>query len=469
MHHLGHETKLDTETAPILVEAGQRVDQCTRRRLEGETLQALSDSDQESAVAATGRTRLTSHPSPGVISLLAVIVTAIVLRPAATSIGPLLAELKADLGMSDTVAGLLTALPGLSFAFIGLTANRLAPKLGLVGSLIQAALFITLGSAIRVLTGSWELFLGFSLIALAGMAIGNVLLPAFIKVAYPNSATAMSTVYTTFLALGAILPTILDRPLEEVGSSWLGSDRGWRLGVGIWALLGLAALILWLGVHFRANLPEAATSYGSGQRFHVRQLWRSPTAVALMVFFGIQSMQAYIQFGWLAQMYRDGGLGATDSALMVSIVAAGGVPGGLLMPRIVARQKGLRWWIVLFAVLLAVGYLGVAFLPTTTPWIWAVSLGISGFAFSAALAMIISRTRSSSVTGGVSAFVQPFGYFLAALGPFLTGWAYEAVGSWTPILVTLAATSLVMAGAGLLAARPCLIDDELPTSGKGAS
>ena len=60
-------------------------------------------------------------------------VTAVVLRPAATSIGPLLAEVKADLGMSDTVAGFLTPLPGLCFALVGLTANGVVPMFGLVG------------------------------------------------------------------------------------------------------------------------------------------------------------------------------------------------------------------------------------------------------------------------------------------------------------------------------------------------
>lgn len=413
-------------------------------------------------IPVTGRKSLTTRPvSPGLGALLAVIITAVILRPAATSVGPLLAEMKLDLGMSDSVAGFLTALPGLCFALVGLTANRLAPRLGLVGSLVQAALLISAGSLVRVFTGSWQLFLVFSFVALAGMAIGNVLLPAFIKVAYPQRATLMSTVYTTFLAAGAILPTLLARPLERVGAAWLGEVSGWRLALGVWTVLGVAALALWLWVWARSNLPEGAATYGSGSRFRTRQLWRSPTAVALMLFFGVQSMQAYIQFGWLAQMYRDGGLDATGSALMLTVVAAGGVPAGLLMPRVVAGQRWLRPSIVLFAILLAVGYLGVAFLPTTLPWVWALCLSVSGFAFSTALAMIIERTDSAEVTGGVSAFVQPYGYFLAALGPLLIGVAYQLLGSWTPILVTLACTSVVMGWAGLVAARPRVIDEEI--------
>ena len=65
---------------------------------------------------------------------------------------------------------------------------------------------------------------------------------------------------------------------------------------------------------------------------------------------------------------------------------------------------------------------------------------------------------------GVSAFVQPNGYFLAALGPFLVGFAFEVLGDWRPILVALALTSVVLVWAGFVASRPRLIDEELRSS-----
>ena len=37
-------------------------------------------------------------------------------------------------------------------------------------------------------------------------------------------------------------------------------------------------------------------------------LLASPTTFALTLMFGIQSMHAYVQFGWLPQIYRDAGL-----------------------------------------------------------------------------------------------------------------------------------------------------------------
>lgn len=396
---------------------------------------------------------------PQWLGILAVVTTAIVLRPAATSIGPILDELQGDLGVSAAVAGALTALPGLSFALVGLTANRLVAKFGPVSTLIQASLFITLGIAIRVLTGSWVFFLVFSFMALAGMAIGNILLPAFIKTAFPHSSARMSTVYTTFLAVGAILPTMLSSPLTSVGAQALGTTHGWRLSVGVWAALGAVSLLAWIAVRVKCSFPQGALV--TQRSIPLRDLVKSPTTLGLTLFFGTQSMQAYIQFGWAAQMYRDGGLDQTASAMMVTIIALGGIPAGLFMPRVVARRKGLRPLVVFYSALLAVGYLGIAFAPTTLPWLWALALSISGFCFSTALALIIDRTRDPIVTGAVSAFVQPFGYLLAAIGPLLVGVAYQYLQDWRPILCILAATSLVMLAGGMVATRSRIIDDEL--------
>ncbi len=180
-----------------------------------------------------------------------------------------------------------------------------------------------------------------------------------------------------------------------------------------------------------------------------------------MVFFGIQSMQAYIQFGWLAQIFRSAGMNADAAGLFVSLVAAGGMAGGILMPRLVPHSPHLRVYVVGFAVLLATGYTGLALAPLAAPWLWATCLAVSGFAFPTALALIIERTEDPGATAAVSAFVQPVGYFLAALGPLFVGLAFGWIGSWPPILWVLVATSLLMASAGWVATRPTLIDDEL--------
>ena len=90
------------------------------------------------------------------------------------------------------------------------------------------------------------------------------------------------------------------------------------------------------------------------------------------------------------------------------------------------------------------GYLGVVFAPTTAPIFWCVLLGLGGWCFPLALALIPARTRTVIVTARLSGFVQPVGYILAAAGPLLVG-------------VALACSRR----AGLAASRRVFIEDEL--------
>ena len=65
------------------------------------------------------------------------------------------------------------------------------------------------------------------------------------------------------------------------------------------------------------------------------------------------------------------------------------------------------------------------------------------------------------MTARLSGFVQPVGYALAAIGPFAVGVLHQATGGWTLVLVLLALTAIPFTWAGVYAARPVWVDDEL--------
>jgi CP family cyanate transporter-like MFS transporter len=188
---------------------------------------------------------------------------------------------------------------------------------------------------------------------------------------------------------------------------------------------------------------------------------RSPTARAITALFGIQSMHAYVQFGWLPQVYRDAGLSPTYAGALVALIAGTGIVGGLTMPTLAARARSLAPAALGFGALLAGGYAGLLAAPATLPWLWALMLGIAGFAFPLAIALLTARTRSPDVTAQLSGFVQPVGYLLAALGPFVVGLIHEATGGWTLVLWLLLATAVPFTWAGLGVSRPTYVDDEV--------
>lgn len=415
------------------------------------------------------------------LAFVAVVVAAVNLRAGIASLGPVLSDVLGAFGASGSLAGLITAMPGVLFGIMGLCAVPLARRMGLSRVIVIGMVLALVGLAARPWVGGIAWFILLSGLVVAGIAVGNVLIPAWVKSYGGRRTVAMMTAYGALLGLSGALG-----PLSAL---WFSGDDAWRWALFVWGVLAAVQVVVWLGVAWRtgfdfpstpepepvpaepgSDAPASADASGdaaSGDAAATRaaltsvSLWRSPTAVFLTMFFALQSMNAYLQMGWMPQMYVDAGVSRDTASVALSLVGALNILGGLLMPTIIDRARSLAPFPLVFAVLTAAGYLGILLAPTTTPLLWAFLLGIGGFCFPTAIALIPARSRSPLVTARLSGFVQPMGYFLAGLGPFAIGLVYEATGSWTVILSALVVLSLVMGLVGVRAGRNSIIDDEL--------
>lgn len=403
----------------------------------------------------TARTETTRRALPfgPVLILLAVALISINLRPGATSLGPLLQEVRGALGLGSTLAGVLTALPGFAFAVAGGAAVGLARRVGVSAGITLGVLAVVVTLLARVLTDSAALFLVLTAIGLAGMGLGNVLVPAWIKAHSHDGGVRLMTIYGMGLTVGGTLGPLLAAPVAAV------APGEWRGALGMWGFVALLALVPWTIVSVKDRVHRRAAGETPTSRIR-----HSPTAIALTVLFGVQSTNAYVQFGWLPQIYRDAGLSPASAGAYMSVLAGLGIIGGLMMPTVIARSRDLSAWMIGFGVLAASGYLGLLLAPAALPWLWATLLGLSGFAFPTAIGLITARTRDPHVTAQLSGFVQPVGYLLAGIGPFLVGVLHEATGGWTLVLALLMTSGLGIALAGLRVARPVFVDDEVGRS-----
>lgn len=383
--------------------------------------------------------------------VLAVALISVNLRPGATSVGPLLEEVRSGLGLGSTLAGVLTSLPGFAFAAAGGIAVALARRVGLSKGITLGVAAVVLALIGRVLIDSALVFLVLTALALAGMGLGNVLVPAWIKAHSRDGGVRLMTIYGMGLTIGGALGPLLAAPLAAA------APGQWRGALGVWGLVALLALVPWvvISVKDRVHRRTSTAAPVSGRLRH------SPTAVALTALFGIQSMNAYIQFGWLPQIYRDAGLSPTAAGALISVVTGLGIVGGLIMPTVISRSRDLSPWMVAFGLFAAAGYLGLLVAPAALPWLWAMLLGLSGFAFPTAIALITARSRDPHITAQLSGFVQPIGYLLAGMGPFAVGALHAATGGWTLVLILLMASGAGITLAGLRVARPVFVDDEL--------
>lgn len=399
-----------------------------------------------------------------VLALACLVLIAASLRPAASSLGPVLFEVSDGFSLAEWQTGLLTALPGLVFAVCGIIAVPLLKRLGLFSALALSAALIVAGIGLRAIVTEWVAFAMLTVLALAGMSIGNVILPVYVKSRFPHRPTLGATTFTVSLGLGSMLPSLLTAPLAE-------QFGGWRFGLGFWLVLPLSALVTWTVLRTLKSVPvlsgQAAEHGGQQEETPPRRaVFSSPKARYMAMFFGLQSANAYLQFGWLPQIYRDAGLDPFGAGIMLTIVTFGGLPGGFLAPQIIVRNIAPRAFLVSFGASAVASYTGLLLGPATVPWLWAILLGYGGFAFPAALALITSRTRDVSVTASTSAFVQSSGYVLAALCPLAVGGLLGISGGWQVPLWFMVIISALMAITGWLSAGPGTVDDELaPTSG----
>jgi CP family cyanate transporter-like MFS transporter len=377
-----------------------------------------------------------------IFALVALLLAAVNLRLAVTSVGPVLTEIRAGLGMSATVAGLLTSVPVVCFASVGLVAPRLARRFGAARVIVAGLGVLAVGLAVRPYAPGTAVFLLLSVVALAGIAVVNVLLPVIVKQWFPTQVGTMTGLYSVALNVGATTAAAATVPITHA----FGND--WRLGLACWAVVAALALPSWLPlVRDRTDEGDPAP-----QADAVR-MSRSPVAWALAVYFGMQSTSAYVIIGWLPQIYRDAGISAEEAGVLFAVTSFLGVPLSFALSAVAGRlrsQSGIAAGLGVFGI---AGYAGLWWSPAAAPWLWAVLLGIVNAAFPLVLTMIALRGRTPATVVRLSAFAQSIGYILAIPGPILVGYLHDRSGGWRLPLALMVALMVPQLIAGILAGR----------------
>lgn len=395
-----------------------------------------------SSPAAHGVTRPGSHARRQLLLALAIALTAANLRPALASVGPVLDDLRTDLGLTTTDAALLTTLPVLCLGLLAPLAPRLTGRLGLERALFATLVVLLAGLLLRPSAGPLILFAG-TVAAAGGIAVANVLVPALVKRDFPRRTGTMMGIYTMGLTSFAALAAGATVPVVEL----LGG--GWRVGLGGWAVPAVLALLVWLPLVRGGAAP--ATPAAAAPPIRLR---RDPLAWQVTLFFGLQSLSFYAVLAWLPSIYREAGFPPTSAGLLLSVSTVVQAPVSLLTPRLAARARDQRGLVAAAGLLMALGFLGVLLAPTAAPYLWVVTLGVGhGMSFALALLFTVLRTRTSAETARLSAMAQTLGYCIAAAGPLLVGALRSVSGSWTPALVLLLVLVVPQLAAGLGAGR----------------
>lgn len=414
------------------------------------------------------------HAVPVGLVVLGLLVSGFSARPSVTSTSAELPAVVAALGGSAVLTGLVSAMPPLVFAAGSFIAPPVIARLGVARALAAAALAAAVGLLLRVAVVATPVFLGGTVLALAGVAVANVALPTAVKRHLPDRTGAGTAAYTLMLAAGTAVAAAVTVPLGAV----LG---GWRAGLGMWAVVAAVAALPWLAVARtepdraeRALAGEAragvaarlaaarATSDGTPDRpataFGVRHVARTRLGRAVAVLFAGQAASSYVYFAYLPTIATDAGRTRESAGLVLGWFAALGIISALV-PLLAGRLPDQRALVVILAGLWVVGDLGFAFAPGAA-WLWATASGLGSSLFTVALLLVPLRTSTVAGSAALSAYSQGVAYLVSAAFVFGAGVVRELTGGWTIVLVGLAVVMLPVALAGTVAGHVSVVEDD---------
>ena len=391
----------------------------------------------------------------GLVFVVGVLLLALNLRPAVTSVPSILDEIGRQLGYSSVVLTVVTSIPVLCFAVFSPVAGWLGRSWGDERGLGLAICAVATGQILRAAVPGAGFMAG-TVIATAGIAVMNVLLSSLVKRRAPERAAHLLGAYLAMLYLGAMAGSALSVPLYHAGGRTIG------LPLGIWAGPAVAAVILWLPQLSRHTVPDPT------DRRTAVALSRSRLAWCITGFMGLQSLTFYATLSILPDLYRSRGMSPANAGLVNTMLSVGGVITAVAAPVLAARFELDRPVLIFSAVAGVAATIAPLFVPLAAALPLAFVLGLGqGVGIALALYFIMERAATPAVAGALSSMAQGTGYLIAVGGPLVAGLLHSATGAWDASIGFLSFLTALTLWFGLLSARNLVIDEEGGTSPAG--
>jgi CP family cyanate transporter-like MFS transporter len=400
------------------------------------------------------------------------------LRASITAVGPVLIDIKADLGLTAAAAGVLGSVPLIAFGLFSPIAPPIAARLGLERTLWLSVVALAAGIVLRSMPVVGALWVGTALLG-AAIAFINVLLPSVVKRDFPHRVASITGAYTVTQTIMAAIASMVAVPLAGQ------AQDGWRLAIGIWAGLALIAAGVFLPQLRASNLraapvpdaappdaappdaalpdaarpaPRPAHPAVAQHPLAYRSPWRSAIGWQVTAFMGLQSMLFYVVINWLPAIEQGFGVSPAEAGVHLFIFQIAGTVGNVVSAALIHRMRDQRLLGLGCSVVDLVAVAGILMAPQfLVLWVALAGLG-AGSSILLALSMFGLRTRHHQQTAALSGMAQSLGYLLAATGPVVIGALHDSTGGWVVPLQVLCGVLVVQGVFGLLAGRARTVD-----------
>ena len=373
------------------------------------------------------------------------------LRAPLTSVGSLIPMIRDDLAISHALAGTITTLPLLAFAFLSPFAPKIAQRIGMERTIFLSLLVLLTGIISRSLFGTSFLFVGTVLIGLA-IAFGNVLMPGFIKINFPFKVGLVMGCYSVCMNIFGALGSGLSVPISSI------RGIGWKGSLAVWAALTCIAILFWL--------PQISKQKEQINTHHTPSkkngsVWHSPLAWCITLFMGLQSLIFYTLITWLPDILQLHGYSANAAGWMLFLMQFALIPITFIIPIVAERMKNQKMLGGLTAVCFIVGISAILSGHQSLIPVAVIMIGMaSGSAFSLSMMFFSLRTTDGQQATEMSGMAQSIGYLLAAIGPTLFGALHDISGGWSIPLIMLIGLACVIFVVAVAAGRDKIVGEK---------
>jgi CP family cyanate transporter-like MFS transporter len=343
------------------------------------------------------------------------------LRITILAVPPVIPLIRADLGMTETMVGILTGLPPVLFAGTAVLGSLLIARFGALNTLIGGLIATAAGSALRA--AAPELFTLYAATILTGfgVAIMHPALPPLVRSWMPHRIGFGTAVFTNGLLVGEILPVALTIPLvlPLLGHSWRESFLVWAAPV---ALIAFVIMLL-------APRPAAMPQAKAPQRWWPD--WRDPLIWRLGIALGSVNAMYFTTNAFLPDYLHHIGRQDLVSAALTAL-NVGQIPASFLLLVVAGRLERKIWPHVACGAGSLAAIAGIAVLPGPGIVACAAMLGFFAAAILILMLALPSLLAPPQDVHRVASAMFTISYSCAVIAPILSGLLWDVTGiAWS--------------------------------------
>jgi CP family cyanate transporter-like MFS transporter len=351
------------------------------------------------------------------------------MRSVILAVPPVLPEIRADLHLSYSLAGSVTAIPVFCLGAAAIPGALLVARFGARAVVAVAMAGLSAGALLRLAPPAVIFVFAGTVLLSASVALAQPAIPVLLRRWFADRVQQASTAYGISLSIGALTGASLTVYLLALG--------GWRGTFLLWALPPLVALGIWLWLSPRETEGDVEAS-AVGPALRGRLGWY------LALLFGCQSMGYFGSQTWIPFLLRRAGSG--DLALALLMLNFAGLPLQVALALLRWPWARSRAFYTVSGTLMLASSLGFLLQVRLADiaWLWAALFGLGGsMNFSGAFALPPLLARSGPEAASLTSVMLTAGYALALFGPLAGGFLLDRTG-------VLSAPFALFAGAGLL-------------------